>query len=727
MWIKFQVATAGNVVFTITPSNQYDDYDFAVIDITNTGCTNWTAANIVRCDANNNNTGSSPGGIVGLNTTATATNVPGGTFGSPFVAQLPVTVGQTYLVMIDWAGNYANPASTASGFTIDFSGSTATFVGGNPPLYDTIAFACDYRNGLQVHMTDLVKCNSLQSNGSDFQISPALATVTSAVGAGCTVPTNTTQTITLAFSNPLPPGVYYLKAKNGTDANTLVGQCNGIQPLTDSIMFRVENPPTLNLGPDTITCVGNSIQLNAVTGGGPFLSSTITWSPGTYLSSTTIANPITTPTNDITYQVTYTPNGHPQCATTATLNIAVLQPIDLANHDTTLCKGASMQLTLNGDPRYTYNWTPLTYLNANVQNPTSTPDTTISYSVTATHAGCTPQTKNITITVQPVPTVYIGADVTICFGDTLQMNPFITPGNYTGYTYSWTPPVGFNFPNTKDPVFLAQDSTTATLTVTTSAGCTGSDTRELYVIPRDFAIVSRDTGICPNKPAQLHVTGGITYIWTPNIYMSSDTSADPIVMPLTTTTYTVYAANSFKCKDTQSVTVTVFPQATFDLPDTMLIYAGKSVTMNPATNCLYFSWFPPLGLSDDQIANPVANPNVNTEYFITAQTELGCVAYDTVDVLVSYDSYLDVPNAFTPGSGPNNTLKPVHLGDVTLMYFRIFDRWGAKVYESNNLEDGWDGTFNGKNQPMGVYVYMIQGKLANGKMITKSGNSTLLR
>src|SRR5690606_35447476 len=135
--------------------------------------------------------------------------------------------------------------------------------------------------------------------------------------------------------------------------------------------------------------------------------------------------------------------------------------------------------------------------------------------------------------------------------------------------------------------------------------------------------------------------------------------------------------------------------------------------MNPGGNALYYQWWPPVGLTaapgvnPTKIANPIAMPEVNTRYYVDAMTEAGCVIRDSIDVIVNNESIVFMPNAFSPGSASNGVLRVGTLGSVTLKSFRIFNRWGTKIFETNNIEEGWDGKYNGQPQPMGVYVYIV--------------------
>ncbi len=97
---------------------------------------------------------------------------------------------------------------------------------------------------------------------------------------------------------------------------------------------------------------------------------------------------------------------------------------------------------------------------------------------------------------------------------------------------------------------------------------------------------------------------------------------------------------------------------------------------------------------------------VSTEYFVHASTEWGCSTTDSMKVYVDPTTLLALPNGFTPGNGPNNEFKIIKEGIATLKYFRIFNRWGNKVFETKDIEKGWDGTYKGQlPQPLVVYMY----------------------
>lgn len=116
------------------------------------------------------------------------------------------------------------------------------------------------------------------------------------------------------------------------------------------------------------------------------------------------------------------------------------------------------------------------------------------------------------------------------------------------------------------------------------------------------------------------------------------------------------------------------------------------------------------------------------KYAVTVDLD-GCSATDTIEV--KKNCYIDIPNVFTPnGDGYNDYFLPRQLlsRSVTKFSMTIFNRWGEVIFETNSINGrGWDGKVNDKEQPTGVYVYMIKATFANGYSENYHGNVTLLR
>ena len=107
----------------------------------------------------------------------------------------------------------------------------------------------------------------------------------------------------------------------------------------------------------------------------------------------------------------------------------------------------------------------------------------------------------------------------------------------------------------------------------------------------------------------------------------------------------------------------------------------------------------------------------------------GCSSYDSVLVNVIANTVLLMPTAFSPdGNGVNDVFKIVKTLNIEqLISFEIFSRWGEKVFETSNVNQGWDGTFNGRAQPLSAFTWINKAKDYDGQDIIKSGIVTLLR
>jgi gliding motility-associated-like protein len=834
VWLKLVVNTAGSIVFTITPVVTQDDYDFAIVNATNVACSNLALSNVIRCNFNNN----SPvfnNGIIGLNSTSTINSVPGGQTGSPFLQQINAAAGDVYLIMIN---NFGSGGGPSSGFTINFTGSTANFTDNTIPHFVSLssATACTYKNTVTVHMNTPVACNSITATGSDFSLTPS-GTITSASGINCNGQNGYTQDIILNFAPSLTPGTYGLHSRVGTDNNTLLNLCGSALPLTDSLNFTINasaayatanlacttltvttnvpilcssvaanasdfhitgpgtiaatgatavncntagytntialtlaNPvtttgtytvtaqmgtdgntlldncatnlpvgnsitfnaiakPILTLPTNLTTCINSGIQLPlAITNPATNVTYTYQWSPATGLSSATIAQPIADPTADATYTVTVGSTNTSMCTSQASVAVHSLQGFDILNNDTTICAGASVHIAVNGSDEYTYSWTPTTGVSdPNIKNPSISPLTQTIYALTATHPGCRDSTQLINIDVQPNPDgIELFADpMTVCQYDTLVLHAIASPSTFN-FTYTWTPAADMAFPGGPNNAYIGNVSTNVTVTASTPIGCRATATKFITVFPGNFLEVNtHDTGYCVDGAIQLEASNAISYSWSPSAGLNSTTIPNPVASPHGSSIYTVIGTDKHGCRDTQVVSVGVYPGGVLAMPNSINLYHGESYTLVSETNCSNFSWFPPSGINATNISNPTFDPLVRTRYFVTASTEHGCEIKDSIDILIK-ETVIDMPNAFDPG-GNNNIFKPSKRGIVQLKSFNIYNRWGQKVFESTNIDKGWDGSFNNKPQPMGVYIYTIDAVTDAGEAFVQKGNVTLIR
>jgi gliding motility-associated-like protein len=175
----------------------------------------------------------------------------------------------------------------------------------------------------------------------------------------------------------------------------------------------------------------------------------------------------------------------------------------------------------------------------------------------------------------------------------------------------------------------------------------------------------------------------------------------------------------------KSDSVHVFTTNAFAGNDTT-IAAGLPFRLN-GTGGVSYSWSPPFGLSDPNIADPIATLDKETEFELTATSPAGCSTTDKIRIRVFKGPEIYVPTAFTPnGDGLNDVLKVLPIG-VNLTYFRVFDSWGNLVFSTTDYRSGWDGTQRNRPMPSGVYVWMTAGTESGGKTIFKKGTLQLMR
>ncbi len=141
-----------------------------------------------------------------------------------------------------------------------------------------------------------------------------------------------------------------------------------------------------------------------------------------------------------------------------------------------------------------------------------------------------------------------------------------------------------------------------------------------------------------------------------------------------------------------------------------------------------FEWSPSTGLNNPDISNPVGNVSSDMTYLLTVETAEGCTDTASVKVTVVKNTAVFVPNAFTPNNdGLNDIIKPYLVGIKTLDYFTIYNRWGQKVFSTNQMGNGWDGYLNGKIIDNSEYAWVLKAVDITGKVYNLKGTFILLK
>jgi len=361
----------------------------------------------------------------------------------------------------------------------------------------------------------------------------------------------------------------------------------------------------------------------------------------------------------------------------------------------------------------------------------------------------------------------------ICNGmtDTLIGLPALNQLNNT-YQYTWNPPLGIIYTSiTKDTIVIKPTSTNI-YTVTVTGTCVKSHKQEITiavnacVTPVPSYSVTFDT-ICVNHCVWFtDLTQNSTV--RPLFYQWVFTGGSPVPFPgsvLHNDTLTYAATDSSAipqikvCYHINSSLNTggVFPvQETVadSLPGQVGVYtgfiavdqgplanAGTNPTINLGDNTTLhgslssgnfgitsYTWTPSTDLSCTACPNPVANPSVTTQYYLTVMDKNGCKSTDSMTVFVDLVCFTPfIPSAFSPNNDKENDILYVRSNCLTNFSFKVYDRWGEKVFETSDIEKGWDGTLHGTPMNIGVFVYTLEGFLSNGKEVKQKGNITLVR
>ncbi|ATL47310.1 hypothetical protein COR50_09065 [Chitinophaga caeni] len=397
-----------------------------------------------------------------------------------------------------------------------------------------------------------------------------------------------------------------------------------------------------------------------------------------------------------------------------------------ASADTVLCKTNSLQVSANSNVSGTYFWSPnYAISDLSINNPIITPLEDTTYTVTFTDdIGCV-ATKDIFIDVRDTLLISAGLDSLICTGDPINLHG-VSDGPY-GYVWK-----DLNTQNTVsnslETIITPTSNTNYELTAMLGT-CRTVDTVSFSLIDPPRAFAGLDTSICYGTVAHLNASGGAFYQWQPADQVANANLPNTITAPVATTNFTVSVTDTLGCPKAvlDSVLVTVIPPVEAFAGNDTIIIRGQPFQLN-ATGGTYYSWSPINGLSDPNIANPFTTINQDFTYTVTAYTPEGCNGSDDIFIRFITGPDMYVPTAFSPnGDGRNDVFRPVPVGITQLKYFRVFDRWGKLVFETNAYMQGWDGFVGGKKADAATYTWLAEGLDINGKTIQRKGYVVLLR
>lgn len=533
-----------------------------------------------------------------------------------------------------------------------------------------------------------------------------------------------------------PVNVGYTDSINITPISTKTYTIEVTDACDNSVYDSVEvivNGITVDAGQDTAICAGDSITLTA-TG-----ATTYQWSNGSVTPSITVSPAATT-----TYFVT----GTALCTgeDSVTVQVNPLPVINIQASQDSVCAGEFTSLSASGASTWSWSSTPSdnSLLGQETQDTiTVSPNQSTTYLVTGTDQyGCESSASHI-IVAKPSPTsdfavldtlICTGEPTTVVYGGSSSTNAqffwYFDNGHASGsgsgpYQVQWDSAGQKTITLSVVDMQCPSDETARSVGVQAhpEVGFTASPTEGCPTLTVSFTDTSSNVSQNPQYQWKFG-NGGVSYQHDPTFNYTESGWFD---VSLTVT-------NSNGCQSTMIVEdmVHVFPVPV------------ASFTHNPE----FGSEFDPLIKFYDRSTGNITSwwwhtgdstfydvPDFHHQYADTGTYDVslvvtnadGCTDTVSYEVLIRPDYTFFVPTAFTPdGDLLNDEFKVFGLNNQAFA-MNIYDRWGGLVFESNDINRGWDGTINGKDAPVGIYVVVIYYTDVHGLRHSHYGHVTLLR
>ena len=475
-------------------------------------------------------------------------------------------------------------------------------------------------------------------------------------------------------------------------------------------------PFTVQLTGSTTNYTSLSYDLGAGIGFGPGDNFQLTYTePGVYY-------PVAVATDSVGCTVTFNLD---------TIVVGIV-PLPGLPEDTLLCRGNFVSFNLPyGDD---FIWQPSSFLTCDTCGQTiSQALDTITYTVYAsTDLGCF-ASDTITLYIEELPNLNPGIRFTICRGDTLQLN--------AGPVSSarWSPLYFMDDSTIVNPKVWPPDSSEYRVTSGNAVGCTVSKLVKVFVVDSVNVSLMPDTLICFGESVQLFTdvvtrsSNGLVFDWSPSFSLDNPSFQNPVASPQSTQLYSLVASGPYCIPDTEQVLIRVSPLPVLKVGDNQTVATGTEVQIyasSPdASSYVWSGAFDSLYCPTCRVTG--LQVNVDQVVHMRASNPYGCYSEDSVFLYASDCGGAEgifVPNTFTPNGDGLHDVLFVRGGAIQkLIYFRLFDRWGNMVFESDRLSEGWNGTYEGKLLSTQTFVYSLQVVCTTGEISERRGNVTLIR
>lgn len=338
-----------------------------------------------------------------------------------------------------------------------------------------------------------------------------------------------------------------------------------------------------------------------------------------------------------------------------------------------------------------------------------------------------------TVIVDPLPTATASVLQSVnCNGNCIASAIVNPSGGIPPYSYQWNDP---NNQVTQTAINLCAGN--YSVIVTDSNNCV--ITKNITITDPSIitSLISNTDAYCEGRcigTATIVPQGGTTpysYDWSDPANQENQTATG-----LCPGNYFVTVTDSKGCTKTDSIVVnysTYIPPVDATISNDT-IYVGQTVQLSSTiySNTSY-TWTPANILNNPTIYNPTSTPLVPSiiTYEVLIADSNGCENRDSIRLVVKdlscTEPELFIPNAFTPNQDGSNDILFVRGSTIKELLFRIYDRWGEKVFETTNPKTGWDGTYKGKPAQAGVYDYYVEATCYNNEKFFKKGNVTVIK
>jgi len=435
---------------------------------------------------------------------------------------------------------------------------------------------------------------------------------------------------------------------------------------TDTVALKILPGLEINLPPDQQFCEGDNYTIS-IPGLNPS-NHKFSWSTGS-------EKPTITVNYSGAYSVFVTNNEG--CSGVDTININV-SPKPIPNlRDTSICEGKIA--TFNSGPYSSYKWTPNGEIIQSIFAGKSG-----KYSVLVTNKDGCSGSGSANLIVYSKPSIPIYPDQQACEGGDIILGANLPRGSYL-----WKP----NKETTQSIKVL--ESGEYTVSITNTNGCIDSAKINTIFNPNPILDLGIDKSICEGDNIIIKDLNSLDIIdWNNGIFSDE-------INVTSTGKYIGTIKDTKGCIGKDTVIITVNPNPLLIVsPDTLVCMKDiGSLKLEASTgNRDQLNW------STGETTKEIVVTKEST-YYVTATNEKECSSFDTINVVTTCISTLFVPNSFTPnGDRQNDLFGPVG-ENIYEFEFYIFDRWGEQVFYSSDINNKWDGTYNGKPAQMDVYVW----------------------